>query len=106
MGPTDWVSNLVLVPKSTDPLVIRITTDSRAVNNAVKRTRFPGKTIEDITYLVNGAKFFSKIDYVFLARYNFDISVRYNYRDHSSQENLNSTSRRFRYNPDILNDEN
>lgn len=36
MGPTDWVSNLVLVPKSTDPLVIRITTDSRAVNKAVK----------------------------------------------------------------------
>lgn len=62
-GPTEWVSNLVIVPKSTTPeLKIRITSDSRAVNKAILRTRFPGKTIEDVIYLVNGAKFFSKLD--------------------------------------------
>lgn len=35
-GPTEWVSNLVIVPKSTSPeLKIRITSDSRAVNKAI-----------------------------------------------------------------------
>lgn len=62
-GPTEWVSNLVIVPKSTSPeLKIRITSDSRAVNKAIKRTRFPCKTIDDIVYLVNGSKVFSKLD--------------------------------------------
>lgn len=63
MGPTDWISNLVIVPKATTPkLVIRITSDSRAVNKAIKRTRFPGKNIDDVIYLVNGSKYFAKLD--------------------------------------------
>lgn len=62
-GPTEWISNLVIVPKSTGPeFKIRITSDSRAVNKAIKRTRFPGKTIEDVIYLVNGCMFFAKLD--------------------------------------------
>jgi hypothetical protein len=36
--------------------------DSRAVNKAIRRTRHPGKTIEDLAYSVNGAKWFSKLD--------------------------------------------
>ena len=62
-APTEWISNLVIVPKSTGPnMKIRLTSDSRAVNKAIKRTRFPGKTIEDLIYLVNGRKIFSKLD--------------------------------------------
>jgi hypothetical protein len=63
MGPTEWVSNIVVVPKSTTPkLKIRITCDSRALNKAILRTHFPGKTIEDVIYLVNGSVEFSKLD--------------------------------------------
>lgn len=62
-GPTEWISNLVIVPKSTFPeLKIRLTSDSRAVNKAILRTRFPTKTIDDVILAVNGAKVFSKLD--------------------------------------------
>lgn len=62
-GPTEWISNLVIVPKSTGPeMKIRLTSDSRAVNKAIRRTRFPGKTIEDLIYLINGCCRFSKLD--------------------------------------------
>lgn len=61
--PTEWISNLVIVPKSTgQDFKIRITSDSRAVNKAIKRTRFPGKTIEDVIYLVNRCRVFAKLD--------------------------------------------
>ncbi len=36
--------------------------DSKRVNKAIRRTRYPGKTIDDLVYLVNGAKIFSKLD--------------------------------------------
>ena len=57
--PTPWVSNLVIVPKgrpvnpdggavSQNAVPdIRITYESRALNKAIRRTRFPTKTIED-----------------------------------------------------------
>ena len=73
-GPTPLVSNLVIVPKerpvnqdggaASQNAVpdIRITCDSRAMNNAIRRTKFPTKTIEDLVYLVQGAKVFSKLD--------------------------------------------
>ena len=61
-GPTPWISNLVVVPKGNAE--VRLTCDSRALNKAIRRTRFPGKTIDDIIYLVNGAKVFSKLDLV------------------------------------------
>ena len=41
---------------------VRLTCDSRALNKAIRRTRYPSKTIEDLVYLVNGAKWFSKLD--------------------------------------------
>ena len=81
-GPTPWVSNLVIVPKDRairnakggvtkpagdpkDPpatFPIRLTCDSRAMNKAVRRTRYPSKTVEDLICIVNGAKVFSKLD--------------------------------------------
>jgi hypothetical protein len=78
-GPTPWVTNLVIVPKDkstrnnagptpnlnnndSENTEIRLTCDSRMQNRAIKRTRFPTKTIDDIVYMVNGARIFSKID--------------------------------------------
>ena len=60
-GSTPWVSNLVIVPKDKGvskitsqtfneakedgrKLAVRLTCDSRALNKAVKRTRYPSKT--------------------------------------------------------------
>jgi len=73
MGPTPWISNLVVVMKDgrkpkpgevVDPDNIRITTDSRDANKAILRTRFSSKTIDDIVYEVNGSIIFSKIDII------------------------------------------
>ena len=88
--PTPWISNLVVVPKGSkpvaiartvDPLVnwtsrrpratlepaqepmrVRLTCDSKALNKALKRARFPTKTIDDIIDKVSGARIFSKLD--------------------------------------------
>ena len=72
-GPTPWVSNLVIVPKDRSvnsstklkekqedkpKLAVRLTCDSRALNKAIKRTRFPTKTVENIVHQVQGAKMF------------------------------------------------
>ena len=43
---------------------VRLTCDSRAQNKAIRRTRYPTKTVEDLMYLVNGAVLFSKIDLI------------------------------------------
>lgn len=78
-GPKSWVSNLVVVPKdderkrpsiesskqsSREPkeIEVRLTCDSRLLNKALKRKRYPIKTIEDKMYLMNGATKFSKLD--------------------------------------------
>ena len=45
-------------------LEVRLTCDSKALNKAIKRTRYPCKTIDDIIYMVNGATIFSKLDIV------------------------------------------
>ena len=81
MGPTPWVSNIVPVLKEkgisrdgktnvSRPLAnqpppvpeIRITVDNRCQNKAIRRTNYPSKTLEDLLYEVNGAKWFSKLD--------------------------------------------
>ena len=80
-----WISNLVVVPKDEDPrsrcltlpkpkpkpvlepndeLKVRLTCDARPMNKALKRTRFPMRTIDDLVVLVNGATMFSKVDIV------------------------------------------
>ena len=43
---------------------IRLTCDNRAVNKAIKRTRYPSKTVDDLIYLVNGATIFSTLDLI------------------------------------------
>lgn len=80
-GPTPSVANLVIVPKDLEvrkgkvgtsrptsgsepqhEYAIRITCDSRAQNKAIRRTRYPSRTVEDLIQAVNGAKMFSKLD--------------------------------------------
>ena len=71
MGPTPWISNLVVVPKgdkkqdtksSTDQIDIRLTCDARPMNKALRRTKHPTKSSEDLIYLVCGSVKFSKLD--------------------------------------------
>ena len=83
-GHITWISNLVAVPKDEDPskkclvfkpipepvlepsseLKVRLTCDARPVNKALKRTRLPMRTIDDLVVLINGATMFSKVDIV------------------------------------------
>ena len=60
-GPTNWVSNIVITPKS-DPSKIRMNVDMTAVNKAIKRTRHVIPTVEELRYQMNGSAFFSKLD--------------------------------------------
>ena len=59
-GPTPWVSPIVVVPKIN--YKIRICTDAREANKAIKRKRHTTPTIDDLIHRLNGAKVFSKID--------------------------------------------
>ena len=43
-------------------LSVRLTCTLRAQNKAIRRTRYPSKTVEDLVYLVNEATIFSKLD--------------------------------------------
>ena len=70
-GPTPWVSNMVIIPKDkpvdeqgrpTTHKSVRITVDSKAVNKAIRRTRYPSKSIDDLVVQANGAVMFSVID--------------------------------------------
>jgi hypothetical protein len=85
-GPTPWVANLVIVMKdkevkgaktsSSKPmrvyeadeprkeLDLRLTCDSRAQNKAIRRTKYPSKTVEDLVFMVNGSTVFSKVDII------------------------------------------
>jgi len=69
--PSTWITNLVPVIKdrvkhnadeASKPIEVRLTTDSRVQNKAIRRARHPGKTIEELVYLVNGSNIFSKLD--------------------------------------------
>ena len=57
--PTDWVSALVPVPKTSG---VRITVDYKKLNQAVKREVFPIPTLEQLTSKLSGATLFSKLD--------------------------------------------
>ena len=59
-GPTPWISPLVIVHKDSGSL--RVCVDSRMINTAIERERYPMNTIEELTVELNGAKFFSNID--------------------------------------------
>ena len=51
---------MVVVPKEKKPGEVRITTDSRAANKAIVRTKLPMSTVEEIAYDLNGATLFSR----------------------------------------------
>ena len=59
-GPTEWQSPIVISPKANGQ--IRVCLDSRAMNTAIERERYPMPTIEELIVELNGAKHFSKID--------------------------------------------
>ena len=58
--PTPWVSPIVAVPKKDGG--VRICVDMRAANEAIKRVRHHIPTVEDISFDLNGATCFSKLD--------------------------------------------
>lgn len=57
---TPWVSPIVAVPKKDGK--VRICVDMRLANEAIRRVRHPIPTVNDISFALNGAKFFSKLD--------------------------------------------
>ena len=57
---TPWISPIVAVPKKDDQ--VRICVDMRLANEAIRRVRHPIPTVNDISFALNGAKFFSKLD--------------------------------------------
>ena len=61
VGPTPWVSRMVVVPKTT-PGQVRITQDWRDVNAYVEREIHPIPTFEEVTDDTDGATVWSKLD--------------------------------------------
>ena len=59
-GPTPWVSPIVPVPKANGE--VRITTDARCVNRAIKRERHNMPLLEDLVVSLTGARCISKLD--------------------------------------------
>ena len=59
-GPTDWVSNLVIVEKPNGKLCVCL--DPRDLNQAIKRQHYQLPTAKDILSQMAGAKYFSKLD--------------------------------------------
>ena len=57
---TPWVSPIVVVPKKDG--AVRICVDMRVANEAIQRIRHPIPTVDDVSFELNGSKFFSKID--------------------------------------------
>ena len=58
--PTPWVSRIVAVPKKDGG--VRICVDMRCANEAIKRVRHPIPTVDDVSFELNGAQYFFKLD--------------------------------------------
>ena len=58
--PTDWCAPMVPVQKKSGQ--IRICTDFKKLNEAVKRERYILPTLDDLLHKLSGAKIFSKLD--------------------------------------------
>jgi hypothetical protein len=58
--PTDWCAPMVPVLKRNNS--VRICTDYKQLNKAVKRERYMLPTLDDILHKLQGAKVFSKLD--------------------------------------------
>lgn len=61
-GPTPWVSPVVVVPKKSDPTAVRLCVDMREANRAIRRERHIMPTLDDVLTVLNGARYFSKLD--------------------------------------------
>lgn len=57
--PTDWVNSMVTVTK---PNKVRICIDPQDLNAAIRRERYPLRTIEEVVAEMPNAKFFSVFD--------------------------------------------
>ena len=57
---TPWLSQLVIVPKPS--YKIRLCIDMRNANTAIKRTRFPTPTIDDLIFRLKSAQYCTKLD--------------------------------------------
>ena len=53
---TPWVSPIVVVPRKDGQ--VRICVDMRLANEAIRRVRHPIPTVNDVSFTLNGAKFF------------------------------------------------
>ena len=60
-GPAPWISNNVLTPKDNGEM--RVTTDMRNVNKAIKPTNIPIPRVEEIKSELAGSTVFSKLDF-------------------------------------------
>ena len=58
--PTDWVNSMAISIKGSGDL--RLCLDPKDLNNAIMRPHHKTPTLEEITYRLQGAKFFSKLD--------------------------------------------
>ena len=61
-GPTTWLLNPMLVPKSEGRT--RFVLDASPVNVAIKRTKYAMPTIEELITDINGSTVFSKFDFM------------------------------------------
>ena len=59
-GHADWHNNLVVVIKKDGSL--RLCLDPRKLNKCLRRSPYKIKTLEDISHMFRGAKYFSKMD--------------------------------------------
>ena len=58
--PTDWCAGIVIVPKKDGG--VRICTDYKKLNAAIKRERYVIPTVEDILHKLKGSTIFTKLD--------------------------------------------
>ncbi|CAB3984924.1 Hypothetical predicted protein [Paramuricea clavata] len=57
---TPWVSPIVVVPKKDGG--VRICVDMRQANEAIRRVRHPIPTVNNVSFALNGAQYFTKLD--------------------------------------------
>ena len=58
--PTEWVNSLVIVQKPNGS--VRLCIDPRDLNAAMKRSRYPMKTVDEVASSLQGANTFSILD--------------------------------------------
>ena len=59
-APTDWVNSMVTSRNSNGKL--RVCLDPKDLNKCIKRSHHKTPTLEEMTYQLSGAQFFSKLD--------------------------------------------